>query len=83
MNVQITEDLVKKLNNAASYWNKNFHNPDAGLLEKYFDTWCKEIYGLQISVVENTTTIGNIKWLSWQDAEIVDDEKYTWFLLTF
>jgi hypothetical protein len=85
MTLQLTEDLVTKLNNAAKYWNQNFHKPDAdsSSIEKYFDYWCKEIYGLKIGIVENSTTIGGIKWLSWNEAEVLDDEKYTWFLLTF
>jgi len=84
MNLNITEDLVHKLNNAVKYWNQNFYNDDmsASLSEKYFDTWCKEAYGLEVKIVENNTLAGQ-KYLSLAGGEIIDDEKYTWFLLTF
>lgn len=84
MIIAITDDIVTKLNNAAVYWNDYFHSPDdsASLTEKYFDAWCKEMYGVKVSIVENTTTLGH-RWLTWDKAEVLDDEKYTWFLLSF
>lgn len=84
MKLDINQDLRNKLNNAATYWNQHYHNPnlDAEIPERYFDHWCKETYGLNVTLVQNTTNYGH-SWLSWDTAEVIDDEKYTWFLLSF
>jgi hypothetical protein len=82
--ISITDDMVAKLNNAAQYWNDYYHSDKdaASTEEKYFDYWCKETYGIKVTVVQNSTTFGH-QWMTWDKAEITDDEKYTWFLLSF
>lgn len=84
MMISITDDIVNKLNNAAQYWNDYYHSnkDNACIEEKYFDCWCEETYGIKVTVVQNSTTLGH-QWMTWDKAEITDDEKYTWFLLSF
>lgn len=82
--IEITDDMENKLNAAADFWKKNYYDAskNSSKLQKYFDFWCKELYGIKVTVEEHSTTLGH-RWCQWDKVEILDDEKYTWFLLKF
>ena len=82
--LELTEDLISKLNTAAEYWNEYCHNSseDSDKIEKYFDCWCNKIYGIKVTVEEHSTTVGH-RWCQWNKVEVLDEEKYSWFLLKF
>lgn len=84
MNLKMTDDLVSKLNNAVEHWDQYIHdsNAEPGTIEKYFDHWCKETCGLTVTLAENTSNYGH-RWLTWETANVNNEEKYIWFLLSF
>lgn len=84
MNLEITEQLVNKLNNAAKHWNSYIHvdHVNVDVTERYFDSWCKETCGLDVTISEHSTSLG-ARWMTWDTANVTDEEKYIWFLLSF
>lgn len=74
MSLEVTEDLVKVINRAAVEWQKE---PLTGSKYVYFDIKCKREFGID---VEFSVKSGKV---SVESAEIIDDEKYIWFLLRY
>jgi len=74
MNIEINEDFVKTLNKAAQEWS---HEPMSSMKFKHFDEMCKAEYGI------DATFSGDRGVVELQTAQIIDDEKYIWFLLRF
>ena len=84
MNLELNDHFINKLDNAVKYWKDNYYDPtiEAGNPKRYFDYWCRETYGLSVVLARNTTNYGH-EWLTWHAAEVINGEKYTWFLLSF
>ena len=74
MNIEINETFVKTLNNAAKEWSSE---PMSVTKFKHFDELCKAEYGI------DATFSGERGVVELQDAKIIDEEKYIWFLLRF
>ena len=74
MNIEINETFVQTLNNAAREWSSE---PMTTLKFKHFDEMCKSEYGI------DAIFSGDRGIVELQQAKIVDEEKYIWFLLRF
>jgi hypothetical protein len=74
MNIEITESFISTLNNAAREWSAE---PITATKFKHFDELCKAEYGI------DATFSGDRGIVELQTANIIDEEKYIWFLLRF
>lgn len=72
--IEINETFVKTLNNAATEWSQE---PMTEMKFKQFDTHCLVEYGIR------ATFSGNRGVVELQTAEVVDEDKYIWFLLRY
>jgi hypothetical protein len=74
MNIEVTEHFVNTVNRAAIEWNKE---PKTGDKYVYFDVKCLEQFGIKVKFSGKSGAV------LLESAEIVDEEKYIWFLLTY
>lgn len=72
--IEINESFVRTLNNAAKEWSQE---PISTTKFKQFDVLCKSEYGI------DATFSGDRGVVELVSANIVDEEKYIWFLLRF
>jgi hypothetical protein len=73
--IEVTKELMVNITNAVRAWQK--YTVPLEDEDQHFDTFCEDMYGLKIEffTVDNSVHVAG--------AEVVDEEKYMNFLLTF